>query len=88
MGHNKDRFFVISVCLSRDMFNFDFFKGCFRSSILGLRPPSRRPSAPKYCKNKFMNKHITYSRYAYSTLKYYTYSRYSKSYLERPSYGV
>ena len=64
--------------------------------ILGPQPQAPRPSVPhlvgpgpqKYCKKKFMNKHITYSRYTYSTLKYYTYSRYSKSYLERPSYGV
>ena len=55
--------------------------GYLCSSTLGSRPP-------KYCKNKFMNKHITYSRYTYSTLKHYTYSRYSKSYLERPNYGV
>ena len=28
------------------------------------------PRPPKYCKNKVMNKHITYSRYTYSTPKY------------------
>ena len=37
-----------------------------------LSPHLVCPRPPKYCKKKFMNKHITYSRYTYSALKYYT----------------